>query len=71
MFEIFYFLGLSIGLGIVVGCLISLFLEDISYKPNKTSSPSMKDVLKDLEDRSHQNDIDDEMADLRRRLGGK
>ena len=55
----------------MVGCLISLFLEDISYKPNKTSSPSMKDVLKDLEDRSHQNDIDDEMADLRRRLGGK
>jgi len=70
MFELFYFLGLAIGLGIIVGCLIYLFFEDYIEKDTKPKQ-TMAQVLKDLEERSIQHDIDDEMADLRRRLGGK
>ena len=70
IFYIIYFLGFSLALGIVVGCLIYLFFEDYIEK-DKNPKQTMAQVLKDLENRSLQTDIDDEMADLRRRLGGK
>ena len=71
MFELFYFFGLSIGLGIIVGCLIYLFFEDYIENSNKKPKQTMAQVIKEMDERALQHDIDDEMADLRRRLGGK
>ncbi len=70
MFEIFYFIGLSIGLGITVGCLIYLFFEDRLSKSKKTNQKSIKNEIREMEEMTLQNEINEEMALLRKRLGG-
>ena len=71
MIEIIFFITLPIALGIVLGSLIYLFLEEQEeIRKNNPPGPSLRDMLKEM-DKSLEMDISDEMAELRKRLKGK
>jgi len=71
MIEIIFFMTLPIALGMILGSLIYLFLEEREdIRKNKPARSSLKDMLKEM-DNSLEMDVSEEMADLKRRLSGK
>ena len=73
MLTILFFIWLPISLGIILGCLIYLFLEEQLEKDNHPEQ-TMSQVLKDIDNRRSmevEDDFDLEMAELRRRLKSK